>query len=62
MCIVIGVPYMVMDFFIRQYTRKIDMCETLNPFLPGITIGILLNTGIFMILVSILYYDFYNIL
>ncbi|CAG4955629.1 unnamed protein product [Colias eurytheme] len=37
--------YMFMDFFIKQYTRKLDTNETLNPLLRGVTFGILLQTA-----------------
>ncbi|XP_045509683.1 sodium-dependent dopamine transporter-like [Colias croceus] len=43
--VTIGMAYMFMDFFIKQYTRKLDTNETLNPLLRGVTFGILLQTA-----------------
>ncbi|XP_045531287.1 sodium-dependent dopamine transporter-like [Pieris brassicae] len=40
----IGMAYMFMDFFIKQYTRKLDTNENLNPLLRGVSFGILLQT------------------
>lgn len=48
----VGITYMFMDFFIKQYTRTVDFNNNLNPFLKGITIGILLQTALWAMLVS----------
>ncbi|XP_072930632.1 uncharacterized protein [Epargyreus clarus] len=46
----IGMSYMCMDFFIKQYTRKLDFNESLNPLLRGISAGILLQTSVWTII------------
>ncbi|XP_053624717.1 sodium-dependent serotonin transporter-like [Plodia interpunctella] len=48
--ITLGMPYMFMDVFIKQYTRKIDFNQSLNPLLKGITYGSLLQTAMFALL------------
>ncbi|CAH0402143.1 unnamed protein product [Chilo suppressalis] len=50
--ITIGMTYMCMDCFIKQYTRKIDFNSTLNPLLKGITYGILLQSALWTLLHS----------
>lgn len=56
MSIVIGMTYMVMDVFIRQYTRKNSFDSDLNPLMRGVTIGILVNVGLLVIIVGLLVY------
>ncbi|XP_045784345.1 uncharacterized protein LOC123880327 isoform X2 [Maniola jurtina] len=48
--ILIGVSYMFMDFFIKQYTRRLDTCKALNPLMRGVSFGILLQTAIWTLL------------
>ncbi|CAK1588587.1 unnamed protein product [Parnassius mnemosyne] len=42
--ITMGMTYMFMDVFIKQYTRKIHCNQLLNPLLRGITIGCMLQS------------------
>ncbi|XP_026757743.2 sodium-dependent dopamine transporter-like [Galleria mellonella] len=46
----IGMTYMCMDVFIKQYTRKLDFNKSLNPMLKGITYGILLQSGLWTLI------------
>ncbi|XP_053624010.1 uncharacterized protein LOC128682952 isoform X3 [Plodia interpunctella] len=48
--IALGMPYMFMEFFIKQYTRKLDFHHSLNPLLKGVTYGSLLQTALHVIL------------
>ncbi|XP_045458546.1 uncharacterized protein LOC123668898 [Melitaea cinxia] len=48
--IFIGISYMFMDFFIKQYSRRLDTNKHLNPLLRGISFGILLQTALWTIL------------
>ncbi|XP_045784346.1 sodium-dependent serotonin transporter-like isoform X3 [Maniola jurtina] len=41
---------MFMDFFIKQYTRRLDTCKALNPLMRGVSFGILLQTAIWTLL------------
>ncbi|XP_023942069.2 sodium-dependent noradrenaline transporter-like [Bicyclus anynana] len=46
----IGISYMFMDFFIKQYTRRLDTIETLNPLMRGVSFGILLQTAVWTLM------------
>ncbi|VVC99799.1 unnamed protein product [Leptidea sinapis] len=48
-----GMSYMIMDFFIKQYTRKLDTSESLNPLLRGVSFGILCQTVLWALLNSL---------
>nr|XP_026500282.1 sodium-dependent dopamine transporter-like [Vanessa tameamea] len=48
--IFIGVSYMFMDFFIKQYTRRLDTNKNLNPLMKGVSFGILLQTAFWALL------------
>lgn len=51
--IAIGLSYMFADFFIRQYTGRIDFNKSLNPLLKGLNYGILMQSALWTIIVSI---------
>ncbi|KAJ8737816.1 hypothetical protein PYW08_000411 [Mythimna loreyi] len=46
----IGIAYMCMDTFIKQYTRRYDCNKYMNPLLRGISYGRFLQTSLFVIL------------
>nr|XP_013189077.1 unnamed protein product [Amyelois transitella] len=48
--ITIGMSYMFMDCFIRQYTRKLDFTQSLNPLLKGITYGAIIQSAMWALL------------
>lgn len=50
--VTVGMTYLCMDFFIKQYTKRIDFNQNLNPMLKGITYGILLQSALWTMLVS----------
>ncbi|XP_061382017.1 uncharacterized protein LOC116777706 isoform X3 [Danaus plexippus] len=49
----IGISYMFMDFFIKQYTRKLDTGKLMNPLLKGVSYGIIIQTDLSAILHAI---------
>ncbi|XP_037300050.1 sodium-dependent nutrient amino acid transporter 1 isoform X1 [Manduca sexta] len=48
--VTIGMPYMCMDSFIKQYTRKLDCNKFMNPLLRGIAYGLLLQTALWTLI------------
>ncbi|KAL0851911.1 hypothetical protein ABMA28_000199 [Loxostege sticticalis] len=48
--VTVGMTYLCMDFFIKQYTKRIDFNQNLNPMLKGITYGILLQSALWTML------------
>ncbi|KOB79265.1 Transporter, partial [Operophtera brumata] len=60
--ITIGMGYMFMDCFIRQYTRKMDSLKLLNPLLKGITYCMLLQTALWAVLHAVYVADSLNFL
>ncbi|XP_035439849.1 uncharacterized protein LOC118269047 isoform X3 [Spodoptera frugiperda] len=46
----IGISYMCMDSFIKQYTKRFDCIKYMNPLLRGISYGRFLQTSKFVVL------------
>ncbi|KAJ0184118.1 hypothetical protein K1T71_000541 [Dendrolimus kikuchii] len=46
----VGMPYMVMDGFIKQYTAKLDCGSNLNPLLKGVTYGSFLQNALWALI------------
>ncbi|XP_073960461.1 uncharacterized protein isoform X6 [Choristoneura fumiferana] len=42
--VTIGITYMCADLFIKQYTRRLDFNQDLNPLIKGLTVSILIQT------------------